>query len=449
MVAIEAAVAEAQERRGMPWRGSSELMPVVELPLELVLLNPRSHRIRAQLESHQQADVVARDPWSAKAQAIIAGILRELSENFEDLKRNLQEEGQLEAGMMSRFGLLVNANRRAVALRDGDAAHVRVIVLPDDATDPEIDGLELQLQMQLDFRESYTFTNRLLFVEDLIVNQNRTVDDVARALNLAASSDPRALARGKAKVEQHTRVLAMIRAIQRRSGGCVPLTSFDAQEIALEELDDRLREEDNPAVKGELYEIRLLGLLSEVPYRDLRHLSGDTLEAHVMPLLAEDDLLGDIVEHLGGDPDGGQEDDGLEGLDLLDDEPESVITARIEKIVALNNLIAMSHGSEDLLVPAADGAVRRVGRDLVVTRIYDSLRAAANEVRTTDRHEDQLQAPANRVAEAERKLQLAASSYADVAERSGFDTQVFTAALDKVLERLQGLADAAGHDLDC
>jgi len=447
MAAIEAAVVAAPETRSMPWRGSSQFMPVVDLPLELVLLNHRSHRIRAQLESDSRADVVIRDPWSAEAQAIIADILRDLSENFDDLKRNLREDGQLDAGILSRFGLLVNANRRAVALRDNGATHVRVIVLPEDATDSEIDSLELQLQMQLDFREDYTFTNRLLFVEDLIINQNRTVETVARALNLAASSDPRALSRGKSKVDQHTRVLAMIREIQNRSGGRVPLTSFDTQEIALEELDDRLREEQDPVAKGELYEIRLLGVLSNVPYRDLRHLSGDTLDDYVLPLLADDDVLRDIVEHLGNSRDEIDEADELEGLELLDDEPEAVITPRIEKVAALNTLIATSHGSTELLVPAADGAVRSVGRDAIIDAIYESLRAAADEARSSDRDEDQLQAPVNRLAEAERKLELARASIADVGERPEFDDHAFAAALDRVFKRLQDLADTAGHDL--
>jgi hypothetical protein len=423
----------------------------VDLPLNVVLLNPRSHRIRAQLESHPEREVVAGDPWSSRAQEVIADILRhQLGENFDDLRTNLEEEGQQEPGVISRFGLLVNANRRAVALRDLGHTHLRVIVLPPDAGDDEIDSLELTLQMQRDFREPYTYTNRLLFVDDLITRQSRSVDDVARALNLAASSDPRALARGRAKVDRDTRVLSMLRQVQTRSDGNVPLTSFDEQEIALEELDDRLREleEQDPSGAAELYEVRLLGLLTDVPYRDLRRLDGAALDDHVLPILQDNNTLADIVEHLPTASENGDQPTVPDGLDLLEGEPAAEVPDRAAKISSLNDLLARSYGNDILLVPGTDG-VRRIDREPVVKAVYESLRAAAQEVKDHDLDESQLQAPINRLLEAERKVKGAVDSYAEVAERVDMDHAAFTAALDRVLDRLQQAADAAGHALDC
>lgn len=445
--AVEAHDAD-HERRNLPWGGTTQLLPVVDLPLEAVLLNPRSHRIQAQLESHPHRELVTGDPWSADAQEVIATILRQLGDNFDDLKRNLEEDGQQDPGVVSRFGLLVNANRRAVALRDLGKTTVRAIVLPPDATDEELDDLELRLQMQRDFKETYTFTNRLLFVDDLITRQSRSINDVARALNLAASSDPGALARGVANVERDTRVLDMLRQVQARSRGMVPLTSFDDQEIALEELDGRLQEmqQQDPVGAGELYEIRLLGLLTDVPYRDLRQLDGEALDNHVLPILEDNDVLADIVAHLTTADDETDPVDDPEGLDLLEDEPFAAAIDRAMKITALNNLLARSHGREDILVPGTDG-VRRVDRGPVVDAVHGSLRAAAQEVRETDRHENQLQAPINRLNEAERKVQVAADSFAAVAGRADFDHAAFTAALDRVQSRLTDAADAAGHTL--
>ena len=45
------------------------------------------------------------------------------------------------------------------------------------------------------------------------------------------------MTKGRSQVEQDTRVLVLIRDIQRRSNGAIPLTDFDEQEIALEELE--------------------------------------------------------------------------------------------------------------------------------------------------------------------------------------------------------------------
>jgi hypothetical protein len=436
--------------RQLPWREGSERFPVVEISVDAVLLNPRSHRIRAQLESTPGAEAVERDPWSDEAQALIATILRGLGESFEELKTNLEEEGQLEEGVITRFGLLVNANRRAVALRDLGRGYVQVAVLPSDASEEEIDGLELRLQMQKDFREPYTFTNRLLFVDELITRQNRTVDQVARALNIAASSDARELAKGRSKVEQDTRVLSMIRQVQARSTGRLPLTSFDEQEIALEELDTRLKDlaTQDPDGAARLQEVRLLGLLSDVPYRDLRHLDGDSLEAHVLPLLADDDLLGDIVEHLQGVEDGEKADEApLDGLDVLDDESRTTPAPSTVKVRALNDLLASTHGSEVLLVEGSEGP-RRVDRKPVVDAVCKSLRAAAQEIRQSDRKEDRLQVPANRLAEAERKVQVAGDAYPEVSGETEFDRDGFSARLNGVLRRLRSLAETADVELE-
>jgi hypothetical protein len=448
--ALQAHDPAKQGNRQLAWREGSERFPVVDLPLDAVLLNPRSHRIRAQLESTPDAEIVSRDPWSEQAQAVIAGILRGLGENFEDLKTNLEAEGQQEEGVITRFGLLVNANRRAVALRDLGRRYVRVAVLPSDASDEEIAGLELRLQMQKDFRENYTFTNRLLFVDELITGQNRSVEDVARALNVAASRDARELAKGRAKVEQDTRVLSMIRQVQARSEGRLPLTSFDDQEIALEELDGRLQDlaSKDPERALGLHEVRLLGLLSDVPYRDLRHLDGDSLDGHVLPLLTDDDLLGDIVKYLQPTEDGEEDVEvAVSGLELLDEESATAEGASAVKVRALNDLLARSHGSEVLLVDGAEGP-RRVDRKPVVDAVYKSLRAAAQEIRQNDRKEDRLQAPANRLAEAERKIQVAGDAYAEVSEDQAFDEAGFTTRLNGVLRRLRSLAETAGAELN-
>ncbi len=125
----------------LPWQDSAADFQVVKLRVDTVLLNPRSHRIRAQLESHPDYKLVKEDPHSEKAQEIIAQILRE-GEEYEDLKTNLREVGQRDAGAITRGGLLVNANRRVVALRDLNEQYVRVAVLPANATDQDIEQLE-------------------------------------------------------------------------------------------------------------------------------------------------------------------------------------------------------------------------------------------------------------------------------------------------------------------
>ena len=201
-----------QEAINLPYKDGQEgPFSVIKVPLDAVVFNPRSHRIKAQLESHPKREVVAEDPYGEEAQGVIQEILA-ATEGFGDLKRNLDEYGQLEPGVVTRAGLLVNANTRLAALRELDPnGYIRAAVLPSDADDKSIDRLELELQVRRDFKQDYTFTNELIFINELIDTYDYSVEDAAKALNWAASADEAELKKGKARVEQRIRIFATVR----------------------------------------------------------------------------------------------------------------------------------------------------------------------------------------------------------------------------------------------
>jgi hypothetical protein len=115
------------ERLRLPWKDSEYAATVVTIPLSAVVLNPRSHRIRSQLESVAQKDVVPRDPFGEEAQNIIAEILRR-TERFDDLKANLKAAGQTDPGVVSHNGLLVNAKPRTPGRHNGACCRSRCCV---------------------------------------------------------------------------------------------------------------------------------------------------------------------------------------------------------------------------------------------------------------------------------------------------------------------------------
>jgi hypothetical protein len=446
--AVESHDPASEDRIRLPWRGDTRVFPVVQVELDALVLNPYSHRIRAQLESDPNRELIAADPWSDDAQVAIAEILRSVGENFDDLRTNLAEEGQLQPGVATPVGLLINANRRAVALRDNGERYIRVAVLPSDTTTEEISDLEVRLQMQRDFREDYTFTNRLLFVDELISQHNRPVDDVARALNLAASSDERALAAGRAQVEQDTRVLDMIRRIQARSEGRIPLTAFDEQEIALEELETRTRElasEDSDAAER-LFETRLLGVLSGVPYRDLRRFDEEAAGDYVVPVLSDDSQFADVLPALEVDhgATGVEEPEGLDVLEDGDDEPRDEELSAQRRVSALVDLIARSYGQDEIELPTTNGP-RRELRDGVLDDLKAALRAAAADIASANRHENRLLRPINRVQESADKLRAATDAYQRVKDESGLDREALAQALVRVRERLESLSAELGE----
>jgi len=173
----------------LPYKDRTEgPFPVINVPVGAVVFNPRSHRIKSQLESHPRAHLVESDPYSDEAQQVIHEILA-ATENFDALKENLSDQGQRESGVVTRDGLLVNANRRLAALRELGVDYVRAALLPSDADDHAIDRLELELQVQLELKQDYTFTNELIFLDELQKRHDYPEDKAAKALNWAASSE--------------------------------------------------------------------------------------------------------------------------------------------------------------------------------------------------------------------------------------------------------------------
>ncbi|MEI2815870.1 MAG: hypothetical protein V9E99_05370 [Microthrixaceae bacterium] len=131
--AVDAAKGLPPRTLDLRWKGTSQTLPVVKVPLAATVLNPRSHRIRGELESRgDEADVVTSDPYSGEAQDLIARILRE-TKGFDDIKAALERDGgQRDPGVITHKGLLVNVNTRRVALGDLGAEYIDVAVLPAD-----------------------------------------------------------------------------------------------------------------------------------------------------------------------------------------------------------------------------------------------------------------------------------------------------------------------------
>jgi hypothetical protein len=432
---LDAASGDA-ERHRIPWKANHVVCPVVELSLDAVVLNPRSHRIRAQLKSHPMREDVNADPYGEDAQELVRWLLRE-DAGFEALRDNIREEGQRNPGVITRSGLLVNANRRAVALRDLDAGYIRVAVLPPEAGNQEIVELELRLQMTAELKRDYTFTNQLLFVDELRTEHSHTAATIAKLLRYAPSSDDKLLREGAARVERETRMLAMIEEIRSVTNGRLGYPHFDDQRQSMIELDEafeKLRKED-PAAAEQLRTTRYIGIITASGYQILRRVDERFFDDYFLPAL-EDDVelnevfpLADILQASGAR----REDDPA--LDLLDDgsreedrdaDPSAFLSwfASLEKHVER---------------PVTGDATIKIGRGEIETRVRKSLESAAEQAKSDDKHERNVEAPVNRLAEAIAKVRKAKAQFREVAGNQDFDIKNFEYKLKKLEKSTEAL----------
>ena len=415
--------------------------PVISVPVEAVLFNPRSHRIKSQLESHPKRDLIAADPYSGEAQSVIHEILA-MTEGFEPLKANLAEYGQRDPGVVTRDGLLVNANTRLAALRELGVDYVRAALLPSDADEHAIDRLELELQVQRDFKQAYTFTNELIFLNELLNAHGYTEEKVAKALNWAASADEKELKRGVDRVRQAVRLYATVRYIQSFSAQAIPLTFFDDKRQALIDLDDKYQslKDVDPDGAERMKEARILGILSGNFYRELRKIDSGTAVDTLLARLEEKDVLGQEVSAPTVVAPGGFNDDQADDVDLLDDSSDDD-TQGDSDLGALIAMIAQSHGKDEIELQSG----KLVSREVILREVAESVDETAEEMQATDRLAKSVTGPITHLGAAITGARAAAAAYAQVHQVPGFDNGKFKnltnklkiqlAAIEKLIEQ--------------
>lgn len=447
--ALEAyAQEETPERIPLPFRDQAgKTFPVVSLPLDVVLLNPRSHRIKAHLESHPDREEVLKDPYSDRAQAVIAQVLRVAGErgeeNFELLKKDLEEIGQRDAGVITHAGVLINANTRAVALRELDPnGYIRVAVLPSDADERDIDQLEMRLQIQREFRRDYSFSNLLIFVHDLLETYDYSEEQVARQLNYAASTDAKEMTKGINQVRRLVRQLALLRDLQKRSSGTLPLTFFDDKKQALDDLDQQFEamvKKGDRAGAERMRDARVLGILAGCGYKNLRKITDTAVTEHLVPRIEKTDGIKDALPVMTAPSVPATDDDEDEEMALLGG--GAAPTSRPHDgspLKPLVTFVAKAVTRPTVALPQNDGSPREVETRTLLDQIANVVDAAADVADFDASLKQKVDGPIRFLDKATSQLRSAIEAYRGVGGRADFDQ----AAWERELEEFRTAAEA-------
>lgn len=442
-----ALAANPTETHRITFRGKTELLPVIRLELTNAVLNHRSHRIRAQLEGHPAAETIAQNPDGDAAQDAIRELLRN-TPGFAPLKEDLEARPQAEAGVVTASGLLINANTRAVALGDLGKTHIDLAVLPADATIPELYALEADLQVAADFRQDYTFTNELLFVYDLITEQNRSEADVALQMRWGTPGRQVSINKGIEQVRRYTRHLAFIREIQALAGGQVPLVEFDNAAQTLQEFDARYEAQrvKDPDGAADMKSAQVLALLADLGYQSSREIKPGWVDEYLEEALADNELLKEVMDAT-ADGETGLDEYAPDGLDILEDlEGKAAGTpasAARRTVTTLVDRLGKSAKASEVTLPTSEGD-KTLARQNVLDAVQDAMKAAAENAKQAAAQGDALKAPMNYCRDAARRLTKAGNAWAAAHEDPEFDQAAFEARLGEAERALAALKQQAG-----
>ena len=387
---------EKHETVRLPSTKASEalLCHVITMGVDEVLLNHNSHRLRSQLADDPEWEDLSKDPHSEGAQRVIGRHVREARtpEQFARLKDSLQREGQIEAGVMTHEGVLINANTRAVALRELDDPtrhYVRVAVLPESALPEELALLELRLQMQKDLKVEYSLTNELLFIEELSVRRHLTNGFIAQELRIF----PESTKKGETEVGLRLQMLDLLRKMQQIPVVPLKLSFFDdpAHRLSYEQLREVLRTylpliNSDPLSATHYLESFLLSVAVGVtPVHQLRRIDTTFMSDYMVPQLEEDELVGRFATELStGAPDADQSaPKGFEQLNTGNN--ESVADVDVKRLIDI-----VTQRDKTVSVP---GSVVKLERDAVTDAVKSAIITGIKEKKRDENAEDKMNAP--------------------------------------------------------
>lgn len=284
------------EANGMPgvaetikveFRGAPLNVQVIDMPVNKLFYNPGTHRIRAQRSHDLGKDkALDADPWSDESQDYLHYLLTtqpadpsRRDPRFDELKQSLRDYGQLEPGLITHDGILVNGNTRRAALKELGTPSTRVGVLPASCTWEDIHAVELTLQLRQDHRRDYSYINHLLALEEQMAF-GRELPEIAKIFHTTVPA-----------LERDVWILTNLRDLVRRSAnGHFSLRMMD-YENAKEKLYELYR-----SVKGErhketadlLKEARLAAITLDFAKTDVRYIGGDFQSRYLDKWLPDD-----------------------------------------------------------------------------------------------------------------------------------------------------------------
>jgi len=156
--------------RDVLFHGSHQSLPVLKLPTSLLVFNIGNGRFAAELIAQQQQ--LKRNLDTAKpedAKIVRKLLLEQNAGETEVLKADLQKNGQLDPGIITFDGAVINANRRMAifqtlheATADERFEFLKVVRLPRGVDEKDLWKIEAKLQFGRDFRLEYGPINELL-----------------------------------------------------------------------------------------------------------------------------------------------------------------------------------------------------------------------------------------------------------------------------------------------
>lgn len=185
-----------------------------EIPMDLIIYNVENGRIASLVKSYEREHSSLNPEKEEDAKQIAQFLYDSNDIANKKTKRNIVANGQLETGIITCDGVLVDGNRRVSLMRQilSDSSFspserarcekFRAIVLPEDADKKEILRLETTFQMGADEKVGYNAIEKYLHAQDL-ADQGFSTSDISEFMNLDGATEVTKLLEIKQLIDEY------------------------------------------------------------------------------------------------------------------------------------------------------------------------------------------------------------------------------------------------------
>lgn len=185
-----------------------------EIPMDLIIYNVENGRIASLVKSYEREHSSLNPEKEEDAKQIAQFLYDSNDIANKKTKRNIVANGQLETGIITCDGVLVDGNRRVSLMRQiiSDSSFstserarcekFRAIVLPEDADKKEILRLETTFQMGADEKVGYNAIEKYLHAQDLS-DQGFSTSDISEFMNLDGATEVTKLLEIKLLIDEY------------------------------------------------------------------------------------------------------------------------------------------------------------------------------------------------------------------------------------------------------
>lgn len=184
----------------LKYQGEIREFNVYKIPLEFLAYNVENGRINSLVKSYKREHGDLDMTRGADAQKIAQFLFESSEDRNKKTMRDLAQNGQLEPGIITMDGVIVDGNRRASLLRritesrefdqttKDKCSYFLARILPEDADEKEILRLETSYQMGADSKVDYNPIEKYLHTRDMY-DKNFSIDQIAEYMGLSSNKD--------------------------------------------------------------------------------------------------------------------------------------------------------------------------------------------------------------------------------------------------------------------